>query len=121
MITSLLFSVITSYSQSKDIKGSWIYRDSVSTIQFFIKPNGVIEKRTAPAGENVWNKTPQAGTYTFNKEHSLVIKWADKSIENVEVKFIGRNAEFQFTNKKERPKRTCLFLRIVDEEILPAN
>ena len=116
LVIVLLFLAISSYSQSKSIVGSWIWRDSINTIQFFIKSDGTIEKRTALTSEDVWNKAPQIGTY---KEHVLSIKWNDKSTQNVNVKFVDNNAEFQFIDQKTKPKNSYTFLRIVDEEIVP--
>ena len=117
-LTVLLFSAVTSYSQGKGIVGSWLYRDSINTIQFFVKSNGTIERRTALANEYVWNKTPQTGTYTFGKDQTLVINWADKTVEKIKVKFLEQNAEFHFANQKEKPEIPYTFLRIVDEEVI---
>ncbi|MBL0183913.1 MAG: hypothetical protein IPP96_17150 [Chitinophagaceae bacterium] len=121
LITSILFFSIACYSQSKPIIGSWIWRDSANTIQFFIKANGTIEERRGLASEDVWSKTPRTGTYTFDSASKLVITWADKSTENRQVKFKDhfRGAEIQFTSSKNNPKKVYLFLRIVDEEVVP--
>ncbi|MFT3912108.1 MAG: hypothetical protein QM737_21965 [Ferruginibacter sp.] len=118
LITVFLFSVFSSYSQVKSIVGSWIWRDSTNAIQFFIKGNGTIEKRSAASSEDIWTKTPQTGSYTIQKDHYLIVKWADKSIEHIEVTFIGNNAEFNFLDQNGKSAKHCLFLRIV-EEIVP--
>ena len=116
----LLFSATVCNSQSKKIIGSWIWRDSANTIQFFINRNGTIEKRSGGANEYIWNKTPQSGTYVFNKGHILVIRWTDKSIENGRVKFINdMTAEIQFSSLKNKPNRIYTFHKIVDEEVIP--
>ncbi len=121
LIIVLLFSVIPSYSQSKGIIGSWISLDSINRIQFFIKSNSSIEKRTASVGEDIWSKTPLSGTYTFKKGHNLVVKWEDKSTETIEVKFIDKNAEFLFIDKRKNLNKPSIFLRLVDEEIILNN
>ncbi|UEG49708.1 hypothetical protein LK994_13785 [Ferruginibacter lapsinanis] len=116
----LFFSTIDSYSQSKQIVGSWLFRDSANAISFFIKENGTIEKRAGLAGEYIWDKAPQIGTYTFNKQATLVITWADKSIENGKVKFVDNfTAEIQFTSPKNKVKKIYTFKKIVDEEVVP--
>lgn len=119
LFTILLFSSIAGNSQSKGIVGSWISLDSINKIHFFINTNGTIAKSTAVGKENVWTKTPKAGTYTFEKDYNLVIKWQDKSIENIKVKFIDNNAEFQFADQNGKLSEPNIFLRIVDEEIKP--
>lgn len=121
LIIVLLVSTINCYSQSKGIIGSWLSLDSINKVQFFINSNGTIKKRTAFESEDVWSKTPLAGTYTFKKGHDLFIKWEDKSFENIEVKFIDNNAEFRFTNKNGKANKPYVFLRIVDEEIILDN
>lgn len=119
-VTSFLFVVTAVYSQSKEIIGSWICRDSIGTIQIFIKANGTIEERNANANENVWDKAPRTGTYTYDSKGKLIIMWTDKSSENRLVKFKNhsRAADFQFMDQKGKAKRTYLFLRIVDEEVI---
>lgn len=120
LLIHLLIISIASYSQSKEIIGSWIFRDSISTIQLFIKAKGTIEERTGISSEDIWNKTPRIGTYTFNEKGKLTITWADHSVENRQVKFKDNfsAAEIQFTVSKNNSKKTYLFLRIVDEEVI---
>ena len=116
----ILFSTIISYSQSKEIIGSWHWQDSTNEISFFIKENGIIEKRAGLDSEDIWNKAPQTGTYTFSKKVNLVITWADKSMENGRVKFIDNfTSEIQFTSLKSKVKTTYIFKKIVDEEVAP--
>jgi hypothetical protein len=119
-ILSLLSLTFTCYSQSKKIIGSWILRDSVVAMQFFTNEDGTIAERSGLANENIWNKTPRTGTYTFNDKGKLVITWSDKSIENREVKFEDdfKAAKIKFTDKKDKLKKTYLFLRVMDEEII---
>ncbi|RYZ77950.1 MAG: hypothetical protein EOP04_30635 [Proteobacteria bacterium] len=97
---------------------SWLWRDSINAIQFFIKANGTIEKRTALASEYIWGKKPQTGHYTFKTDNSLAIQWDDNGAENIHVKFLNSNAEFEFANQKHKPNESLLFLRIVDEVIV---
>lgn len=113
-LITLVFLSLNSVAQSSEIVGSWIFRDSAITIQFFAKANGVIEERRSGVNENVWIKTPKVGTYTFNKKGKLTIIWADKNIENRLVKFKEnlKGAAIQFGDNKK-----LLFLKIVDEEI----
>lgn len=114
-----LFLSISSYSQSKSIVGSWISLDSIHKTQFFIKADGGIEKRTAIGKEDIWEKKPIQGTYTFKDRHSLVINWRDKSTEVIEVKFtVDGNAEFRFTKEITKSQKAYVFLRIIDEEII---
>ena len=120
LFSFLMFLAISSYSQSKQITGSWIWRDSSNAIQFFINKDESIEKRTALATEYIWGKTPKTGTYTFSKDHILIIKWSDKTTENAKVKFVSDLiAEIQFTNPQIKSKQTYTFNKIVDEEIIP--
>jgi len=114
----LLLLAVNSYSQSKTIIGSWLSLDKVNKIHFFINTDGTIEKRTATKDEDIWNKTPLTGTFTFQKNRSLVIKWNDKKVENIQVKFINNNAEFRFLDPKAKTNKSQVFLRIVDEEII---
>jgi len=115
----LIASTINSYAQSKEIIGSWLFRDSSGSISFFIKENGTIEKRTGHDKEYIWNKTPQKGTYTFNKEATLVITWADKSIETNKVKFVDSlTAKIQFISEGVKSKKAYVFKKIIDEEII---
>lgn len=111
LIIYLLISSITSYSQSKEIRGSWIFRDSTNTIQFFIKSNGSIEERRGTASENIWNKIPRIGTYSFNDKGNLIITWNDKSVENRTVRFKDNfsAAEIQFKGPDEKSKKIYLF------------
>jgi len=117
-LLSLNFSC---YSQSTKIVGSWILRDSVEARQFLINENGTIAERSGLATENIWEKAQRTGTYTFNNKGKLVIIWSDKSLEIREVKFEDnfRAAIIKFIDKKGKVKKTYLFLRLVDEEILP--
>ncbi len=119
-IISLLSLTFTCYSQSRKIVGSWILRDSILAMQFFTNEDGTIEERSGLVNENIWNKTPRTGTYVFNDKGKLVITWSDKSIENREVKFEDdfKTAKIKFTDKKDKLKKTYLFLRVVDEEII---
>jgi hypothetical protein len=114
----LLLLAVNSYSQSKAIIGSWLSLDKVNKIHFFINTDGTIEKRTATKDEDIWSKTPSTGTFTFQKNRSLVIKWNDKKVENIEVKFVDNNAEFRFLDPKDKTNKSQVFLRIVDEEII---
>ncbi|MBL0202102.1 MAG: hypothetical protein IPP81_18685 [Chitinophagaceae bacterium] len=120
LIASLLFSTIACYSQSKDIVGSWIWLDSVNTIQYFIKANGTIEERYAFSKEDIWKKIPITGTYKFKKDHLLTIKWANESVQIVNVKFIDNfTAEMQTLNRKDGPGDKYVFKKIIDEEVIP--
>lgn len=112
-----LFLTLTCHSQTKGIIGSWISRDTINKIHFFIKRDGTIEKTTAVGKEDVWNQVPETGTYTFEKENLLIIIWQDKSIEKIKVKFIGNNAAFQFMNQKGKLSMPNIFLRVLDAEV----
>lgn len=121
LLIILLFSAIASYCQTKGIVGSWLWRDLNGTISLFIKENGSIEKREATSKESVWSKTPKTGTYTFSEKNNLfLINWGSKKNEKVQVKFVdnGKAAKFQFTDPKNKSKKTFLFLRVVDEEVI---
>ena len=116
----LSFSTIISYSQTKEIIGSWLWRDSTNAISFFIKGNGAIEKRAGLASDYIWDKAPKMGTYTFDKKANLVITWANKSIENGKVKFIDNfTAEIQFIIPENKSQKIYVFKKIVDEEVVP--
>ena len=117
LITILLVSNAI-YSQSKSIVGSWITRDTVNRIQFFINDDGTVEKRTAPGNEYVWNKKPLSGTYTFSN-NTLFMKWSDKTTETIKVKFIQNFAEFRLFDKRNKSSISKVFLKIVDEEVVP--
>jgi len=120
LIIGLLFSTIACYSQSKDIVGSWIWRDSVNIIQYFIKANGTIEGRSAFSNEDIWKKKPIIGTYKFKKSHSLTIEWADGSVQIVTVKFTDNfTVEMQTLNLKHGPGNKIIFKKIIDEEVIP--
>jgi hypothetical protein len=120
-IIALLSLTFTCYSQSKKIIGSWILRDSIVAMQFFTNEDGTIKERSGLANENIWDKAQRTGTYTFNNKGKLVITWSDKSIENREVKFENnfKAAKIKFTDKKDTPKKAYLFLRVMDEEVVP--
>ncbi|MEI6811106.1 MAG: hypothetical protein WCK60_03615 [Candidatus Nomurabacteria bacterium] len=119
-IISLLSLTITCHSQSKQIIGSWILKDPIDAMQFLIKENGTIEQRRGLATENIWTKTPRQGTYKFNDKGKLVITWSDKSIEHREVKFENnfKAANIIFLDKKDKYKKSYLFLRIIDSDII---
>ena len=123
LFLSLLALTFTSYSQSNKIIGSWIMRDSIEAMQFFMSKEGTILERSGLANENIWTKASRTGTYTFNDKGKLVITWSNKTIENREVKFEDhfKVAKLTFTDKKPEVKKTYLFLRIVDEEVLPGK
>ena len=120
-IVSLLLLTFISFSQSKKIVGSWILRDSIEAMQFFINEDGAIKERRGLANEDIWEKVQRTGTYTFNDRGKLVIIWSDKNIENREVKFEDNfnAAKIKFVGKKGKPGKTYLFVRIVDEEVAP--
>lgn len=119
LVAIFLFSTIACFSQSKEIVGSWIWRDSLNAIQFFIKKDGSLEKRTALASEYIWGKIPKRGTYIFSN-NMLFIKWSDKITENAKVKFISNLiAEIQFIDSHNKSKQTYTFNKIVDEEVIP--
>jgi len=117
LITILLVSNAI-YSQSKTIVGSWITRDTVNRIQFFINDDGTVEKRTATGNEDVWNKKPLSGTYTFSN-NTLFMKWSDKTTETIKVKFIQNFAEFRLFDNRKKSSISKVFLKIVDEEVVP--
>jgi len=123
LIVSLLSLTFICHSQSKKIIGSWILKDPIEAMQIFINRDGTIKERSGLATEDIWTKKQRTGTYTFNDQGKLVITWSDKSIEKREVVFqdhLGA-AKIKFMDKKGKLRKTYLFLRIVDEEILPVK
>ena len=120
-VATFLFLSNVSYSQSNEIVGSWIWQDSVHAIHFFIKANGTVEKRTGLINENICSKTPLTGTYTFKNKHDLIITWGSKKKEIITIKFVDKNAEFQFSNQKAGSQKPYLFFRIVDEQAISDN
>ena len=116
LLTLLTIGIFNCSAQNNKIVGSWIYQEEGNTIQYFIKQDGTIFKRKAISGKEVFNSTPKVGTYKFNDNSVLIIKWEDKTSEKLIVKFIDKNAEFTTTELKKR--KTYLFLRIIDEEVI---
>ncbi len=111
------------FSQSKKIIGSWILQDSVISMQFFTKADGIIEERHGLANENIWDKPQRTGKYTLKNDGKLVITWSDRSIENRYVKFDDNFnvAKIKIIDNKTKKTRTYLFLRIRDEEVILEN
>ena len=119
LVILLLFAAVKAFSQSQDIIGSWLSADKVHKTQYFIKSNGIVEKRTALGSEDVWSKNPQKGTYTF-KEGRLVLIWENSSSETIHVEFKEGNATFRLIDKQGKVGKAELFLKIV-EEVVPDN
>ena len=120
LIIFLFFFSVACFSQTKQIEGSWIWKDSINKIQLLIKKNGTIEQGTGLAFEDVWRRDTRRGTYTFNKG-ILSITWRDESTESWRVIFKDHSkaAAILCTASKGQAKKTYLFLRIIDEEVIP--
>lgn len=123
LISVLFLFTYSGYSQPNKIIGSWILRDSIEAMQFFITADGIIKERHGPAAENIWDKTQRTGTYTFSNNGKLVITWSDKSIENREVRFEDNFnvAKIKIIDNKTKKAKTYLFLKIRDEEVILEN
>lgn len=121
LLFAILLFALSGYSQSDKIVGAWLLRDSAESMHILFKRDGTIEERRGLVNEDIWNKEAKTGKYTLTEKGKLVITWAGNTIENREVKFLDnfRNAHIRFSNKKNNQKKNYLFLRIVDEEVLP--
>ena len=123
LISFLFLLTHLGFSQSNKIIGSWILRDSIEAMQIFIKVDGTIQERRGLTNENIWDKNQRTGKYTFSNHGKLVITWANKSIENREVKFEDHFnvAKIKIIDKKTKKTKSYLFLRIRDEEVIIEN
>jgi hypothetical protein len=116
-----LFIVFTSticYSQSNNIVGAWLWRDSKTSFSLFIKDDGTIEKFSRPINDPTAPKNPKEGTYKFIDNNKLVIVWADKSTETDKVKFIDKGRmEIEMKSLKSNVLKTYIFVKVVDVEV----
>ena len=116
-----LFIVLTStisYSQSNNIVGAWLWRDSTTSFSLLINDDGTIEKFSRPINDPTPPKNRKEGTYKFIDNKKLVIIWADKSTETDKVKFIDNGTlEIEMKSLKSDVRKTYIFVKVVDEEV----
>jgi hypothetical protein len=120
----ILFSVFIflistiSYSQSNNIVGAWLWRDSTTSFSLLINKDGIIEKFSRPINDPTPPKNRKKGTYKFIDNKKLVIIWADKSTETNKVKFIDSGTlQIEMKSLKNDVRKTYIFVKIVDEEV----
>jgi len=114
----IIFGSIISYSQSKNIVGAWLWRDSTISFSLFINADGTIAKHIGPINETILEKNLKRGTYKFKDKQKLIITWADNSSETGNVKFIN-NAMLQIQMKISETNtiKTYTFRKVIDEEV----
>jgi hypothetical protein len=114
----IVLGTIISYSQSKNIVGAWLWRDSKTSFSLFIKKDGTIEKHTGPINEAILEKNLVHGTYKLLYNQKLLITWADKTTESDKVKLIDKfTLQVQLRGNKANSFKTYVFKKIVDEEV----
>lgn len=106
------------YSQSNNIVGAWLWRNSTTSFSLFIKQDGIIEKSIHPINEPILPNNLKKGTYKFIDNKKLVITWADKSTETNKIKFIDNGTmEIEMKSLKSDVLKTYRFVKVVDEEV----
>jgi hypothetical protein len=114
----IILGSIISYSQSKNIVGAWIWRDSKTSFSLFINKDGTIEKHIGPINEPILEKTLKRGTYKFKDNRILIITWADKSSETDTVKFINNaTVKIGIKTSERNTIKTYTFKKVIDEEV----
>jgi|CXWL01.1.fsa_nt_gi hypothetical protein len=116
-----IFIILTSticYSQSNNIVGAWLWRDSTTSFSLLINKDGTIEKFSRPINDPAPSKNRKKGTYKFIDTKKLIIIWADKSTETDKVKFIDNSTlEIEMKSLKSDAHKTYIFVKVVDEEV----
>jgi len=124
VIASLLLFPGACFSQQKEIVGSRIYKDPVNKTQLLIRKDGYIQQGSGLAFEDVWQRDFRRGTYTFNKG-LLSIMWLgiNETTETWRVTFVNnfKAAKILCTVPGSQAKKTYLFLKIIDEEVILDN
>ncbi len=117
---SILIALISTicYSQSNNIVGAWLWRDSKTSFSLLINKDGTIEKFTRPINDPTPPKIRKKGTYKFIDNKKLVITWADKSTETDKVEFIDNGTlKIELKSLEGGALKTYIFKKVFDEEV----
>jgi len=120
-ILFFIFIILASticYSQSNNIVGAWLWRDSTTSFSLLINKDGTIEKFSRPINDPTPPKNRKEGTYKLIDNKKIIIIWADKSTETDKVKSIANGRlEIEMISPKSDVRKTYIFVKVVDEEV----
>ncbi|MDZ4795343.1 MAG: hypothetical protein SGI83_13765 [Bacteroidota bacterium] len=106
------------HSQSNNIVGVWLWRDSKTSFSLLINEDGTIETFSRPINDPTPAKNRKKGTFKFIDNKKLVITWADKSTETDKVKFIDNGTlKIELNNPEDHNLKIYTFKKVFDEEV----